>query len=110
MTVGRDTDQSFGVCKVHLATRKVANNSSALQRLEFTDLSHLDRSKEEVAPVTSSPQTHFWRYPESTQYTRDEVDHSPEPEWIQMENQPESAATGGAVLLMVQEWLLMRPS
>ena len=61
----------------------------------------LDRSKDEVAQLQA--RCEFWRYLEPTQYARDEVNHSPELEWMQMEeNQPESAATGsgGKVLML----------
>ena len=54
----------------------------------------LDQSKEEVAQLHARG-NESWRHPEPTQSTRDEVYHSPELEWIHMEeNQPESAATG----------------
>ena len=55
---------------------------------------HADRSGEEVARLQARCHE-LWRYREPTQCARDEVDHSPELEWMHWEeNQRESAVSG----------------
>ena len=63
----------------------------------------LDRFKEGVAQ-SQARCNDFWACLEYTQYTRNEVHHSPELEWMHMEeNRPEFAAQ------VVEEVVLMFP-